>query len=138
MFSGGKVYLNLRIEVALGLKLREREDLRHRGGDWIQSGGYSVEGNRMTKVKSGRISPFLSSQTCITDSEWHRIGFVRDGAHRHLYFNGIEVAMGATPLSCLAGAEGGLYLGVGNDFVTASFWPGLVDDVRIYNRVLSR
>jgi hypothetical protein len=31
----------------------------------------------------------------------------------------------------------GLYIGVGNDFAAGTFFSGLIDDVRIYNRVVS-
>ena len=34
------------------------------------------------------------------------------------------------------GAEGGLYLGAGKDLAEGSFWSGLIDDVRIYDRVI--
>ena len=59
-----------------------------------------------------------------------------DGSYRYLYVDGVEVAKDATPLSGLENAEGGLYLGVGNDFATGTFFSGLIDDIRIYNRVV--
>ena len=34
-------------------------------------------------------------------------------------------------------AEGGLFIGAGSTLDTGTFFPGLIDDVRIYNRVVS-
>ena len=36
----------------------------------------------------------------------------------------------------LESASGGLYIGTGNAMEAGSFWSGLIDDVRIYNRVV--
>ncbi len=91
----------------------------------------------MTELtNSGRSGGPMLSQTNITDSEWHRIGLVWDGSHRHLYVDGAEVANDAAPLSSLEGAEGGLYFGVGSTLAPGTFFSGLIDDVRIYNRAV--
>jgi N-acetylneuraminic acid mutarotase len=76
----------------------------------------------------------LISQTIISDGDWHRIGFVWDGMDRILYVDDIEVARDA--LDSLEQAKGDLNIGVGVDFQAESFWSGLIDDVRIYNRVV--
>ena len=98
-----------------------------------------VEGCLMTEIKaSGRGAPGpLLSQAVITDDTWHRIGLVWDGSCRRLYVDGTEVAMDAEPLSGLENAEGGLYFGTGSDLTAGTFFSGLIDDVRIYNRVAS-
>ncbi|KPK40831.1 MAG: hypothetical protein AMJ65_10330 [Phycisphaerae bacterium SG8_4] len=101
---------------------------------WL--GADSTEGNLMTNLRSGRSSTPLLSETCITDGNWHRIGFVWDGSYRHLYVDGVEVAVDGSPLSGLASAEGGLYFGAGSTLTPGTFFSGLIDDVRIYNRVV--
>jgi len=93
----------------------------------------------MTELtNSGRssVGPMLS-QAIITDGNWHRIGFVWDGSHRHLYVDGTEVAKDTAPLSALEGSDGGLYFGVGSTLVPGTFFSGLIDDIRIYNRVVA-
>jgi len=72
-------------------------------------------------TNSGRssVGPILS-QANITDGEWHRIA-AKDGA----------------PLSVLEGSGGGLYFGVGSTLAPGTFFSGLIDDVRIYNRVVA-
>ncbi len=98
----------------------------------------SVEGCLTTELKAfGRGAPGpLLSQTVVTDGNWHRIALVWDGSYRHLYVDGTEVAMDVTPLSSLEDAYGGLYFGAGSDLTAGTFFSGLIDDVRIYNRVV--
>ena len=100
----------------------------------------SVEGCLMTELKkdAGRSKGVpLSSDAVINDGNWHRIGFVWDGSCRHLYVDGVEVASDAEPLSGLNDAYGGLYIGTGSNCADGTFFSGLIDDVRIYNRVVS-
>jgi len=107
------------------------------GASWLCAD--STEGCLMTELtNSGRssVGPMLS-QANITDGEWHRIGFVWDGSYRHLYVDGAEVARDATPLSSLEDASGGLYFGVGSTLAPGTYFSGLIDDMRIYNRVVA-
>ena len=92
----------------------------------------------MTELKgSGRTGGPLLSQTVVTDGDWHRIGFVWDGSYRALYVDGTEVAKDTDPQSHLEAAYGGLYLGAGNSLDAGSFFSGLIDDVRIYDRAIT-
>jgi N-acetylneuraminic acid mutarotase len=104
------------------------------GVNWLCAD--SSEGNLMTELKgAGRGSAELLSQTNITDGNWHRIGLVWDGSHRMLYVDDIAVAEDAQPN--LEGFYNGLYIGTGKSMELGSFWSGLIDDVRIYNRAVT-
>ena len=106
------------------------------GANWLSID--PLDGFLMTELKAsgrGATGPLLS-QTVITDSGWHRIALVWDGSYRRLYVDGAEVADDAEPLSSLESANGGLYIGTGNAMAPGTFFSGLIDDVRIYNRVL--
>jgi hypothetical protein len=95
-----------------------------------------TEGNLMTElVGPGRNSNPLWSQTAITDSTWHRIGFVFDGSHRMLCVDGVVVAEDMK--STLGSSQMGLYIGVDKNYTPGTFFSGLIDDVRIYNRVVN-
>jgi hypothetical protein len=97
----------------------------------------SAEGCLMTELKpTCRGGVPLLSQTCITDGDWHRIGFVWDEPRRYLYVDGSEVAKDASPLSSLEGAYSGLYFGTGSTLAVGTFFSGLIDDIRIYNRAI--
>ncbi|MHC4165419.1 MAG: LamG-like jellyroll fold domain-containing protein [Planctomycetota bacterium] len=98
-----------------------------------------VEGCLMTELTNpGRSSVgSMLSQVNVIDGDWHRVGIVWDGLHRHLYVDGGEVAKDAAPLSTMDGSDGGLYLGVSSAFAPGTFFSGLIDDVRIYNRAVS-
>jgi hypothetical protein len=37
----------------------------------------------------------------------------------------------------LAGPQGGLYIGGGKNLEPGSFWTGLIDDVKIYDRAVT-
>jgi hypothetical protein len=109
--------------------------ISQRGGvNWLCTD--SSEGNLMTELKaSGRGATELLSQTIITDGNWHRVGFVWDGSHRTLYVDNVEVATDAQ--ANLAGSDNGLYIGAGMAMEPGSYWSGLIDDVRIYNRAVT-
>jgi hypothetical protein len=95
------------------------------------------EGNLMTELRfiGGRVvQPPLVSQTVITDGQWHRAGFVWDGAYRTLYVDDTLVAEDSQP--GLADSLGGLNIGCGSDLAAGTFFSGLIDDVRIYNRAV--
>ena len=53
--------------------------------------------------------------------------------------DGIEVAKDtqALTLAPLKSARGGLYIGTGKNLEVGTFFSGLIDDVRIYNKALS-
>ena len=102
------------------------------GVDWLMT---DTEGNLMTELQgSGRSGKPLQSQTNITDGNWHRIGFVWDGFSRILYVNGIKVAEDTQ--DSLEGSDNSLYIGTGKAWEAGTYWSGLIDDVRIYNRAV--
>ena len=106
------------------------------GASWLLAD--ASDGKLMTELVPtiGRsISP-LMSESVVTDDEWHRVGFVRDGSDRILYADGIEVARDTA--NNLESASGGLYIGAGSDLdlEPGALWSGLIDDVRIHNRAL--
>ena len=102
------------------------------GVNWLVAD--PLDGKLMTELKgTGRFNPPLMSESVVTDGEWHRVGFVRDGSNRILYADGIEVARDTT--TYLESASGGLYIGTGSDLELG--WSGLIDDVHIYNRAIT-
>ena len=108
------------------------------GSNWL--GTDPVEGRLMTSLTQpeGRFAlptPVLVSDVVVTDGLWYEIGLVWDGSDRILYVDDIEVARD-TLFGGLTDEEGGLYIGTGKDLEEGSFWRGLIDDVRIYDRAV--
>ena len=103
------------------------------GANWLSldpSWGYL-----MTELcSSGRSGGPLQSEMAIADGLWHRIGFVWDGLYRSLYVDDILVAQDAQ--QGLGQSIGGLNIGCGMNSASGTFWSGLIDDVRIYNRAV--
>jgi N-acetylneuraminic acid mutarotase len=102
------------------------------GANWLM---LDAEGKLMTEVKSADPSgtPLLS-QTIITDGNWHRVGLVWDGLYRTLYVDDAVVAEDAR--DGLDGSYNGLYIGCGKNMQPGTYFSGLIDDVRIYNRAV--
>ena len=78
----------------------------------------------------------MGSPSVITDGHWHHVGLIWDGARRILYVDEAEVARDEKPLGGLAASISGLYIGAGAKLAAGTFWSGLIDDVRIYNRAV--
>jgi hypothetical protein len=85
----------------------------------------------------GRFVPQpLRSEFIITDGLWHYIGLSWDGRYRCLYVDGVEIAKDdkVLNLALLKSSDGGLYIGAGKTLDTTTFFSGLIDELRIYNR----
>lgn len=108
--------------------------LSQQGGfDWLVAD--PATGALMTDLQSiGRSSRALSSLAIITDDQWHRIGLTWDGTTRTLCVDGAVVAQDTQ--SSPRSIYGDLNIGCGSDMAPGSFWSGMIDDVRIYNRIV--
>jgi len=107
------------------------------GANWL--GADSGFGYLMTELMPSAIGRFipqpLETESVITDGQWHRIGFVWDGANRALYVDDILVAEDTQ--EGLAHSSGVLNIGCGSNPSAETYFSGMIDDVRIYSRVVS-
>jgi N-acetylneuraminic acid mutarotase len=94
-------------------------------------------GRLMTRLMHPPFDP-LVSESVITDGQWHHIGLVYDVIRlcRHLYVDGAQVAKDTDVVGGVD-SNGGLYIGAAKTLDADSLFSGLIDDVRIYKRVLS-
>ena len=103
------------------------------GPDWLSLD--PLAGHLMTELTdNGRSGGPLLSQALITDGTWHRIGFVWDGLYRTLYVDGVAVAEDTQDR--LENTGNGFYIGTGKAMAPGTYFSGLIDDVRIYNRAV--
>jgi hypothetical protein len=103
------------------------------GANWLMID--PVDGTLMTGLRSGGRSPEdLDSQAAIADNNWHLVAFTWDGANRRLYVDNVLVAEDAQ--DALKGAVGRQLIGCGQDMTPVTYFTGLIDDVRIYNRAV--
>ena len=95
-------------------------------------------GRLMTWLMHPTFDPLVSEKV-ITDGQWHHVGFVYDldGLHRYLYVDGREVAKD-TDYVGVVDTDGGLYFGANKTLDAVAFWSGMIDDIRIYDEVLSK
>ncbi|MHC4585081.1 MAG: LamG domain-containing protein, partial [Planctomycetota bacterium] len=105
------------------------------GSAWLWAD--SSYGRLITRLMHPPFDP-LVSESVITDGQWHHVGLVYDydELKRCLYVDGAEAAKDATVVGGVD-SNGDLYIGVDKTLAAASFFTGLIDDVRIYDEVLS-
>ena len=104
------------------------------GASWLRAG--ASDGSLMTELKGpGRSDRPLASVTIITDGIWHHVGLVWDGSNRTLYVDEVAVATDAS--NPLGSSYGDLNIGADKNLDPGTFWSGLIDDVRIYNRAMT-
>jgi hypothetical protein len=104
------------------------------GANWLRAG--ASDGSLMTELKgNGRSDRPLTSATSITDGNWHHVGLVWDGANRTLYVDDVVAATDAH--HGLGSSYEGLNIAAGKNFDPGTFWSGLIDDIRIYNRAMT-
>jgi Tol biopolymer transport system component len=102
------------------------------GADWLYLNQF---GMLTTDLKSsGKDGTTLTSDAYVLDDQWHRVVLTWDGANRTLQMDGVEVA--ADTQTDLKASSGKLLIGVGKTMAATSFWSGLIDEVRIYNRAV--
>jgi len=103
------------------------------GLNWLMAG--ATDGALTTELRqSGRQGKPLASSAVITDEAWHRVGLVWDGSNRILFADGVEVARDTQ--TGLPVSIGGLTIGASSTLAPGTFWKGLIDDVRIYDRAI--
>jgi L-ascorbate metabolism protein UlaG (beta-lactamase superfamily) len=103
------------------------------GASWLAAD--PADGALMTELQqAGRSGKPLVCPTTVTDDAWHRVGLVWDGSSRILYVDNVEVARDAQ--TSLQSSSGGLLIGAGSGLTPGTLWSGLIDDVRLYTRVV--
>jgi hypothetical protein len=78
---------------------------------------------------------FLSGGPDLRDGMWHHVAITWNGSIKRLYVDGTQVATETTPLT-----TGGGPTSFGADYdanVATNFYPGALDELRIYSRALS-
>ena len=102
-------------------------------GDWLI---LDADGKLMTELKDADgLAGSLASEKIVTDGQWHRIGLVCDGSTRMLCVDNAVVAEDTQ--TGLLSSDRGLYIGVGADYASGTFFSGMIDGVRIYNRAVN-
>jgi parallel beta-helix repeat protein len=103
------------------------------GANWLIADAST--GALATQLKAaGRGSRDLVCDVGIVDGEWHQVGLTWDGSARTLYVDSVMVKTDTQ--GSQASQTTGLRIGSGASAEPGTFWSGLIDDVRIYSRVI--
>ena len=79
----------------------------------------------------------VASDGTLTDTDWHHLAGTFDGTTGRLYLDGVATGTPDTSGSLVTNNLN-LYIGRNTDpDVATTYFNGLIDDVRIYNRALS-
>lgn len=101
--------------------------------NWLMAD--TVQGYLKTELReASHTAQPLVSEAAIKDANWHHVGVTWDGTNRVLYVD--EVAVATDTQSGLARSVEGLNIGCGPDMTPGTYWSGLIDDVRIYDRAV--
>ncbi|MBN1818733.1 MAG: LamG domain-containing protein [Sedimentisphaerales bacterium] len=92
-----------------------------------------VNGKIMTSLHEPQASPLIS-EVSISDGVWHEVGLVLSWPRRRLYVDGVKVAEDASDLTIRVPSTGGMYFGTSKDRKPDTFWSGMIDDIRVYDR----
>jgi N-acetylneuraminic acid mutarotase len=108
------------------------------GEIWL--GADPSSGKLMTGIRppAGRSpTPPMVADAVVTNGQWHYVGIVvTEQKVRNLYVDGTRAAFDTSPV-VLPYSDGGLFIGSGKTLEAGTFFSGLIDDVRIYNKALS-
>jgi hypothetical protein len=104
------------------------------GVNWLMAD--ASNGYLKTDLKeAGDTAQSLVSEVIITDGQWHRVGITWDGTNRILYVDDVVAALDMQ--TNLERSTMGLNIGCGPNEESGTFFWGLIDDVRIYNRAVT-
>jgi hypothetical protein len=112
---------------------------QNRNGDpwaiWYLEGLYQNDMLNFVVVDSGLTNHNLISDSAIQANTWYHVVMALDGSYNmRMYINGVQ--QGTTPNSgSITGTP--LVFRIGGSLDSGNTFPGAIDDVRIYNRVLS-
>ena len=102
--------------------------------NWLMAD--AATGALMTELSNvGQNGGSLGPEAVITDGNWHRIAFTWDGANARLYVDTLLVVEDVQ--DGLINSSARLLLGTSIGRDPGSYWSGLIDDVRIYNRAVN-
>jgi Tfp pilus assembly protein PilE len=71
----------------------------------------------------------------LNDNNWNNVVATRSGSTLYLYVNGVQI--GTRPSSTTATLDNTAALEIGRLYTSSQYFPGKIDDVRIYGRALS-
>lgn len=81
----------------------------------------------------GGCSSFLGSGVFPSAGFWYHVAFTSDGTNASIYVNGVLLGVAPVDSNYLGNSNG---LRIGSSVCCGEFFPGLVDEVSVYNRAL--
>ena len=120
-----------------GQKLIDKSSLFHDAHLRMTQGATGYVTYNIYESSAGTGVGAFPFETIRGDNRWHHIVIVRNGVHAACWYDGKPEGVVTNAMSVFSDAP--LYLGysASPDDLQKRFWSGFIDEVRIYNRVLS-
>lgn len=128
--NSGCAWVNKPDKTILGQTFNLALDLNNYVSLYAGTGGSFSVTYRLLGTQYGKYS---LSNAIMVNNTWTHLCYVWDGAAVTLYANG-AVTSGSSPGSTSSGGAGNT---IGRRGVNGDYWPGKIDDVRVYSRALS-
>jgi hypothetical protein len=89
-------------------------------------------GLRLFLVGGASITTSVTISNVLTLNTWNHVAGTFDNGVMRLYVNGIAVATSTAPFTSLAGSTNEITIGEDPSIITAEYFNGMIDDVRIW------
>ncbi|HUC01477.1 MAG TPA: LamG-like jellyroll fold domain-containing protein [Candidatus Paceibacterota bacterium] len=101
---------------------------------WVSPADIEIDGGNLNFNKTGTGGVALSTTAGVTVGAWHFVAATWNGSSPYLYIDGANVTPGSFSYgyTTIGGASGEI-----GAYNASSFFPGSIDDVRVYGRALS-
>ncbi len=93
---------------------------------------YGITGGKFFIYYNSATPAGISSNRAVNDNQWHLVTWTNDGSTSILYIDGLQ---DSAPAQTRGSQSGTAYIGW--DSANNEYFPGSIDDLRIYSRVLS-
>ena len=110
------------ISWALGIEPGQNSDYIFFSGDWIN----------LTPTTKG-----THGSTAVTDNSWHFAIGMKSGTQLKVYVDGVLEGTNDLGIQTSADTDYPMEFGTRTDFASYTFFKGIMDDIRIYNRALT-
>jgi concanavalin A-like lectin/glucanase superfamily protein/flagellar hook capping protein FlgD len=108
---------------------------KHEDSFYFAVGGGSVAPHKLSFWLNGVSSSWFTGSTSVDDGQWHHVAATCDGTAMRLYVDG-QLDASASRTGTIQTGPSAILIGARSDGTNASNFPGLIDELALYNRAL--
>src|SRR5215831_808844 len=108
---------------------------KHDDSFYFAVGGGSVAPHMLSFWLNGISSSWFAGSTPVDDGQWHHVAATYDGATMKVYVDG-QLDASAPRTGTIQSGTSGILIGARSDGTNASNFPGMIDELAVYNRAI--